>query len=248
MKSKVILILILLLLPLAGCGQGKQYVCPDGRTVDKVSECQQEDITTKEKITANKENVCNNDGICKDEETCECNDCKELLKCKELGENEYFLKVGDSKKIGEKQIKLLDLTNDGKAKFKVDSVIREIQRTKEKEIINRIEITTKEINYDTNERVKEGIFLIKPYESKPNEYLFDKVGAEQIIESVRIRLNKVESSKPKNFVRMDVGNTLNQRFIESETKKVEGLKITLVQAFPKGTPSESYAIIKIEKV
>lgn len=85
------------------------------------------------------------------------------------------------------------------------------------------------------------------YEPGPNDYLFEKVGSEMIIESVRIRLNKVEASTPKDFVFLEVGEALREKIGVGETRIIEGLSITLLEAHPEETHLESYALLRVEK-
>jgi len=86
------------------------------------------------------------------------------------------------------------------------------------------------------------------YEPGYNDYLFEKVGSEKIIESVRIRLNKVEASTPKNFVILEVGDVLRNKLEVGETRIIEGLSITLLEAHPKEAPLESSALLRVEKL
>ncbi|MBU4501056.1 MAG: hypothetical protein KKA79_00570 [Nanoarchaeota archaeon] len=85
------------------------------------------------------------------------------------------------------------------------------------------------------------------YEPGPNDYLFEKVGSEKMIESVRIRLNRVEDSTPKDFVVLEVGDVLREKLEVGETRIIEGLSITLLEAHPAETPLESYAKLRVEK-
>lgn len=247
MKTKIIVLFAVLLVFLAGCAQEKQLVCSDGSIVDDISKCP---LVSKEAKEAEEqpEIICNNNGKCGSDEDCSCSDCTGLLRCKELEQNEYLLAKGEVKKVNGKSLTLLSLEPSGRSTLSVDGVTKEIPGTKVMEIINNLEVTVQEVSYDPVKERTEAIFKIKEYEPELDEYLFEKVGAEKIIESVRIRLNKVEKSTPQNFVLLDVGVALNEKVKEGETKEIEGLAVTLVKSWPKGTPSESYAILKVKKV
>jgi hypothetical protein len=231
MKKALLILLLILVLVVAGCGKKVSVSIED----------------TTEKTTP--EVICNDDGKCDALEECDCSDCKETFACRKLalGKDEYLLKEGMSERISEKNLFFLDLDASGKTTIKVGDVTRVIDRTKFKEIINGLEVTVLETEYNIDPEKMIVKLLVKKYVPGLDEYFFEKEGSEMIIESVRIKLNRVESSVPTNFVRLDVGNKLNEKVKEGETRAIEGLSITLVEANPRGTPSESYAILKVKK-
>ncbi len=232
MRKALLILLLVLVLVVAGCG----------KKVSVTIEDEPEKVITPEVI-------CNNDGKCDTGEECDCSDCKETFACRKLalGKDEYLLKEGMSERISEKNLIFLDLDSSGKTTIKVGDVTRVIDRTKFKEIINGLEVTVLETEYDTDPEKVIVQLLVKKYVPGLDEYFFEREGSEMIIESVRIRLNRVEASVPTNFVRLDVGNALNEKVKEGETKAIEGLSITLVEAHPRGIPTESYAILKVKK-
>lgn len=232
MRKALLIILLVFVLVVAGCG----------RKVEIKIEKEQPEETIPQVM-------CNNDGQCDAEEECDCADCKETFACRKLalGKDEYLLKEGMSEKISGKNLIFLDLDSSGSTTIKVDEVTRVIDKTKFKEIINGLEVTVLETEYNVDPENIIVKLLVKKYELGLDEYFFEREGSERIIESVRIRLNRVESSLPNNFVRIDVGNTLNEKVKEGETKTLEGLSITLIEAHPRGVPTESYAILKVKK-
>jgi hypothetical protein len=231
MKKTLVIVLLVLVLVVAGCGKKVSVTIED----------------ETEKTTP--EVICNNDGKCDALEECDCSDCKETFACRKLalGKDEYLLKEGMSERISEKNLIFLDLDASGKTTIKVGDMTRVIDRTKFKEIINGLEVTVLETEYDIDPENVIVKLLVKKYVPGLDEYFFEKEGSEMIIESVRIRINRVESSVPNNFVRLDVGNALNEKVKEGETRTIEGLSITLVEAHPRGIPTESYAILKVKK-
>ncbi|MDP2907858.1 MAG: hypothetical protein Q8O03_08015 [Nanoarchaeota archaeon] len=231
MRKALLILLLVLVLVVAGCGKKVSVTIED----------------EPEKITP--EVICNNDAKCDTLEECDCSDCKETFACRKLalGKDEYLLKEGMSERISEKNLMFLDLDSSGKTTIKVVDVTRVIDRTKFKEIINSLEVTVLETEYDVDPEKVIVQLLVKKYVPGLDEYFFEREGSEMIIESVRIKLNRVESSVPANFVRLDVGNKLNEKVKEGETRAIEGLSITLVEAHPRGTPAESYAILKVKK-
>lgn len=231
MRKALLILLLVLVLVVAGCGKKVSV------TVEDVP-----------KETA-PEVICNNDAKCDAAEDCDCNDCKTTFACRKLalGKDEYLLKESMSERIDEKNLYFLDLDASGKTTIKVGDVTRVIDRTKFREIINGLEVTVLESEYNIDPEKVIVKLLVKKYVPGLDEYFFEKVGSEMIVESVRIRLNRVEASSPTNFVYIDVGDTLNTKVKEGETRTIEGLSITLVEAHPRGTPSESYAILKVKK-
>ena len=232
MRKTLLVLLLVLVLVVAGCG----------RKVSVTIEKEPEKVITPEVI-------CNSDGKCDPVEECTCIDCKETFACRKLalGKDEYLLKEGMSEKISEKNLMFLDLDTSGKTIIKVGDVTRVIDKTKFKEIINGLEVTVLETEYNIDPEKVIVKLLVKKYVPGLDEYFFEREGSEMIIESVRIRLNRVESSVPTNFVRLDVGNALNEKVKEGETRTIEGLSITLVESHPRGIPTESYAILKVKK-
>ncbi|MDP2908900.1 MAG: hypothetical protein Q8N77_03775 [Nanoarchaeota archaeon] len=231
MKKELIVVFLLFVLFVAGCGQKVEIkIGPD---------------ETKEP----EKPLCNLDGKCDVGEKCDCADCKETFDCRKavLSEDEYLLKQGTSERIGGKTLVFLELDSSGKTTVSVDGVKRVIERTKFMEIVNGLEVTVLETEYATESGNRIVKVLSKAYAPGLDEYLFSQVGSEKIVESVRIRLNKVEYSSPSNYVLVDVGNSLNSKLKESETMVIEGLSITAVEVHPRGTPLESYAILKIKK-
>ncbi len=232
MRKALLILLLVLVLVVAGCG----------KKVSVTIEDEPEKVITPEVI-------CNNDGKCDALEECDCSDCKETFACRKLalGKDEYLLKEGMSEKVSGKNLIFLDLDSSGKTTVKIDDLTRVVDKTKTREIINGLEVTVLKTEYDIDPEKVIVQLLVKKYEPGLDEYFFEREGSEKIIESVRIRLNRVESSLPNDFVRIDVGNALNERVKEGETKTIEGLSITLVEANPRGIPTESYAILKVKK-
>jgi len=232
MRKALLILLLVLVLVVAGCGK-------------KVSVAI-EDIPEQ---TTTPEVICNNDAKCDTTEDCDCNDCKTTFACRKLAleKDEYLLKTGMSESIGDKKLYFLELDSSGKTTIKIGDVTRVIDKTKFKEIINGLEVTVLETEYNINRDESIVKLLVKKYTPGLDEYFFEKVGSEMIIESVRIRLNRVEASTPTNFIYIDVGDSLNQKVKEGETKTIEGLSINLIEAHPRGIPSESYAILKVKK-
>lgn len=236
MKKELLVISLLFFLLVAGCGQKVEIKIGPEETKGP------EEVPEKP--------LCNLDGKCDVGEKCDCTDCKGTFDCRkaELGENEYLLKKGTSERTGGKTLTFLELDSSGKTTVSVDGVKRAIDKTKFREIINGLEVTVLETEYATEAEKTIVKIFSKAYEPGLDEYLFSQVGAEKIIESVRIRLNKAEYSSPKNYIFVDVGNSLNNKLKEGETKSIEGLSITVVEVHPRGTPLESYAILKVKKV
>lgn len=230
MRKALLILLLVLVLVVAGCGK-------------KLS------VTIEEEPEKIVEVMCNNDAKCDAIEDCDCSDCKETFACRKLalGKDEYLLKEGMSETIGDKKLFFLDLEASGKTTIKVGDVTRMIESTKSREIINGLEVTVLESEYGIDPEKVIVKILVKKYVPGLDEYFFEKVGSEMIIESVRIRLNRVEVSSPTNLVQLDVGDSLNQKVKEGETRALEGLSVTLVEAHPRGIPSESYAILKVKK-
>ena len=238
MKKELIIASLLILVFLAGCGKKLEVAITDVEEPEEI-----EEIEEIEKP------VCNLDGTCDPEETCECDDCKDTFECRKeaLGEDEYLLKIGMSETVAGKTLTFLDLDSDGKTTLKVDDRTWVMEKTKYKEVVNGLEVTVAEAEYDID---KEKIIIkveAKEYVPGYNEYFFDGTGSEKIIESVRIQLRKVEESTPRNYVLLQVGDALNEKFKEGEPQEMAGLRITLVEANPRGIPRESYAILKVEK-
>lgn len=228
--KRVIIVILLLTLLLVGCG--------------KKIDISIEDIEKEENIP-----VCNADGTCDEGELCDCADCKDKFECRQeaLDPDEYLLKTGMSENIAGKKVTFVELDISGKITIKVDNVERVVEETKERQIINKMEVTVLETEYD-NDRAERIVKLyVKELNLGPNEYLFEGEGSEKIIQSVRIKLTKVESSSPTNLVRLDVGNVFNQKFKVGEPKEIEGLNINVMEAHPKGFPKEKYIIVKVEK-
>jgi len=234
MKKALTIIAIALLLVLLAAGCGKKVEI-------KIEDTQKPAVETPVKPVF--------DGKCDTSEDCEFSECKESFPCRKLALNkdEYLLQKDMSEKIGGKTLTFVNLDSGGKISLKVDGITRVVETTKFKEIINGLEVTVLESKYSTNSDELEIKILSKPYVPGPDEYFFEKEGSEKIIESVRLRLSRVEKSSPNNFVRLDVGDTLNQKVIQGQTKTLEGLSITVVEAHPRGTPTESYAILKVTK-
>lgn len=197
MKKTLLIVLLVLVLVVAGCG----------RKVEIKIEKEQPLEETPPQI------LCNNDGKCDTGEECDCGDCKETFACRKLalGKDEYLLKEGMSERISEKNLMFLDLDASGKTTIKVGDVTRVIDKTKFREIISGLEVTVLETEYDIDPEKVIVKLLVKKYEPGLDEYFFEREGSEMIIESVRIRLNRVEASVPSNFVRLDVGNALNEK-------------------------------------
>lgn len=235
MRQALIIAFLLLVLLVAGCGHKVEIKIEPDKSVEK-------QVTPEQPL-------CDKNGKCDPGEKCDCADCKETFDCRKqaLGENEYLLKRGMSEKIAGKTLTFVDLDSSGRTTISVDGVKREIEKTKFREIINKLEVTVLETEYSIDPDKIIVKLLAKEYSPGADEYLFEQAGSEKIIESVRIRLNKVEASTPKNFVRLDVGNALNEKVSEGETRQIEGLSITLLEAHPRGTPAESYAILKAKK-
>lgn len=229
MKQKLIILFLVVLL-LFGCGKELKVSLEDTEPEPE-------------------QPVCNSDGICDDGELCDCTDCTKTFECRResLPPDEYLLKTDMSENIDGKRMTFVNLDSSGKTTISVDGTSRIIENTKFKEIINGLDVMVLETEYnnDRDERIVK--IKVKKLNLEPNEYVFDGVGSEMLVESVRIRLNKVEVSSPSDFVRLDVGNVLNQKVKEGETKEIEGLNINVVEVWPKGTPIESYTLLKITK-
>lgn len=233
-KGLMIISFVVLVLFLAGCAERIEIkIEPSGQPPLEMPE----------------QPACNEDGKCDVTEDCDCVDCVETFECRKkmLEKDEYLLKRGMSEEVAGKTFTFIELDADGKATVSVDNVQMAIEKTKLREIVNMLEVTVLEPEYSLEPDKIIAKFLVKEYVPGPNEYLFESVGSEMIIESVRIRLSKVEYSTPKDFVRLDVGKAVSQKVRAGETEAIGGLSITLLEAHPKGTPKESYAILKVEK-
>ena len=227
------------MLLIAGCGQ----------RIEIKIEPREHPLDTPTEPAETEKPACNEDGNCDAGEECSCVDCEKTFECRKqaLGENEYLLKRGMSEKIAGKTLTFIELDSSGRTKIGVDEKTATIESTKTREIINKLEVTVLGTEYSTDPDKVIVKLLVKEYKPGPNEYLFEQTGSEMIIESVRIRLSYVEESTPKDFVKIDVGKALNQKVREEETRVIEGLSVTLLEAHPKGRPVESYAILKVEK-
>lgn len=231
MKKEFVISFLVVLVLLAGCGKKVEInIVPEEPEAEELP-------------------ACNEDNICDATEDCDCIDCQETFECRRLavGKDEYLLKKGMSEKIAGRTLTFVNLDSSGKTTVSVDGEKRSIEKTKFREIVNMLEVTVLETEYSIDPDNVISKFLLKEYQPGPDEYIFDRVGAEKIIESVRIRLNDVESSTPKNYVMLTVGDALNEKVREEEPKEIEGLLITLLEAHPRGTPVEDYAILKVEK-
>lgn len=160
--------------------------------------------------------------------------------------NEFFLKLGESTKFDGKVITLVRLDNIPllKAVFDVDGVERDVIETKNLEIINGLEVTI--IRYHNIENAV--TVKLEKFELGEGEELVDtrttltKFGKEIIIKNI---LDKGE-------VLLDVidpktGDSDTKVIIkEGESATIQGITITNINGFPKGTKIDSFAIIKIE--
>jgi len=235
MKKEIIIISMLLTLLLIGCNKEIQVSIEE----------KEEPVVVEPELPP-----CNNDRNCDPDETCECPDCQETFDCRRaaLPQGEYLMKKGMIEDIAGKTVTFVNLDANGKTTMNVEGVERVIETTKFREIINDLEITVIETEYDTDNNNRIVKLKINKLELEPDEFLFNSVGSEMIVESVRIKVAKIQESTPTNLMIIDVGTKYTQKIKEGETKEIEGLSITAIEIHPRGTPLESYAILEVIKI
>lgn len=167
---------------------------------------------------------------------------------KELPKGEFTMIVGDSIEFEGKTVKLVGVENMPlpiKGIYNIGGVEREVQGTKETELINGIKITNmKYLNLENGFVVK-----LEKLVLGDNEYLMNTRDAE-IIQGKTFKLYDVTESEDVRKIVLHVSGAdteLGKLILqEGEAKEFAGLKITNLYAFPSGFKNERQAVIQVE--
>lgn len=210
----MIISLLVLSLIFFGCSNSVKYVCSDGSIVSDTSKCS---------------SFANSNSITKPEVS---------------SSNVFTLVKGESVFFEGKKITLVDLFSDGGSIFSVSGVSAEVSSTKNLEIINGLEITVQNINYNfTNLDLSTVSFKVNTFVLDKDEYLFF-VNEPLTIDKSTIILQGVTPS----YLIVDTDNVLGIKIYPGSSKVISGLNITSVKSFPHGIRADDYAILRINKV
>lgn len=212
---KRILILLALVFLFAGCGQSVKYVCSDGSVVSDASKCPPSE---EYKAPVTEPTV--------------------------MPTDVFTLKKGESMAFEGKDVKLVDVLDNGRTIFSVSGVKTEIKGTKELEIINGLEVFVDKVNYVfVDPASSNAYFKLRMFVPNASEYLFF-TDTPQNVDGIQVTLTGVTPT----YVLVDGGNVRGMKIYAGSSKEIDGLNVTNVRAFPHGIRVEDYAILRIVKV
>lgn len=160
-------------------------------------------------------------------------------------ESARFFVGGEGTLLGH-NIQLLEVSPGGSSVLEIDKMRWEVYSTKTREIVNGLDFSVVELQYDINNPSNRSVVIeASNLELGPHEY-FLKWDEEKTIEGVSVKITNIRKS-PRS-VRFDIGNERKSvvSVLEGESESVDGLKISVVDAFARDLQYEGYAIVRFE--
>jgi len=157
--------------------------------------------------------------------------------------NEFKLSKNDIVSVAGKKFALLDFsTFQGRleAVVNVDGIERTLYETKKSEIVNGLRVTPLSVD-----RLLTYIVIkVEPFKLQPDEYFFE-VDVDNLFLGKVVRLRDVQDDNGILVQVVDGDAETNVFLMPSDSKVVDGLRITNIDSFYRAVKAERYAILKI---
>ena len=161
---------------------------------------------------------------------------------KEIVADEYKFIPGGSIVIEDTKLEVIDINTEYEVTVKVKDIEYVIYETQQREIIDGLDITAKEIKFDPTGENTYVILKAVKYEANPNEYLMYINDEITVADHIVILLN-VDTDKLQSIsIRVD---TTDNRVNKGKTVQAHNLEITNIDTNPRAVTSEKYAIVKV---